>query len=130
MTRISMYLKSRSFIAFFAAPVLILTCIYIRIFVAASKNSRDIRRNSFHHQPLTMASSMTSKLADEDLDEIINQENEVQDQVKNCFPLQHNSNQNTPNGIIANQNENVGINPTRSAPDLLSHTSEPKGMSM
>ena len=77
-----------------------------------------------------MASSMTSKLADEDLDEIINQENEVQDQVKNCFPLQHNSNQNTPNGIIANQNENVGINPTRSAPDLLSHTSEPKGMSM
>ena len=28
--------------------MLILTCIYVRIFAAASKNSRDIRRNSFH----------------------------------------------------------------------------------
>ena len=107
-------------IAFFVGPVLILTCIYVRIFVAASKNSRDIRKNSFHHQPLIMASSMTSKLTDED-DEI-NQVNE-QD-VKNYFPLQ---NHQHTNGIITHQEEHVGINPTRSAPDLLSHTSEPKG---
>lgn len=34
---------------FFLVPVLILTGIYLRIFAAASKNSRDIRRNSFHN---------------------------------------------------------------------------------
>ena len=102
-------------IAFFVGPVLILTCIYVRIFAAASKNSRDIRRNSFHHQSL-MAST-TSKLVTDEDDEEINQE------VKNYFPLQH---QNT-NGIIDQENHVGMINPTRSAPDLLSHTSEPKG---
>lgn len=33
---------------FYTIPVLILTGIYLRIFAAASKSSRDIRRNSFH----------------------------------------------------------------------------------
>ena len=36
--------------AFFLVPVLILTGIYLRIFAAASKSSRDIRRNSCANQ--------------------------------------------------------------------------------
>ena len=40
---------------FFFIPVLILTGIYLRIFAAASKSSRDIRRNSFH-LPLPLTS--------------------------------------------------------------------------
>ena len=44
----SLWLFCSSSVAFFLVPVLILTCIYLRIFAAASKNSRGIRRNSFH----------------------------------------------------------------------------------
>lgn len=52
--------------AFFVAPVLILTCIYLRIFAAASKSSRGIRRNSFH-QPLTKATEDDEE--EEDVDQ-------------------------------------------------------------
>ena len=38
--------------AFFMLPVLVLTGIYLRIFAAASKNSRGLRRNSFHQLSL------------------------------------------------------------------------------
>ena len=101
-------------IAFFVAPVLILTCIYVRIFAAASKNSRDIRRNSFH-QPL-----MASKEAkdEEDLEKI--EDDKISYDISPHPIRKRNCSRIEPDAVAT-------ISPTRSAPDLLSPSVDNKG---
>ena len=116
----SYYRLATSSIAFFVVPVVILTCIYVRIFAAASKNSRDIRRNSFHQSTITASRSSEVKggrggcTTTEDCFDDVNEDDKVNH--KKAF-LQNTAEMGPDKTIPMNS----------SAPDFLSSSEQNKG---
>ena len=104
--------------------MLILTCIYVRIFAAASKNSRDIRRNSFHQ---SITASRRSEVrgrgiggtATEDCYDDVNEDDKVNQ--KKAFL------QNTTAAAEMGPPDKTSIPMNSSAPDFLSTIEQNKG---
>ena len=99
--------------------MVILTCIYVRIFAAASKNSRDIRRNSFHQ---SITSSRRSEVrgrggTTEDCYDDVNEDDKVNH--KKAFL------QNTAAEMGPPDKTSIPMN--SSAPDFLSTCEQNKG---
>ena len=104
--------------------MLILTCIYVRIFAAASKNSRDIRRNSFHQSITASRRSEvrgrgTGGTTTEDCYDDVNEDDKVNH--KKAFL------QNTSAAAEMGPPDKTSIPMNSSAPDFLSTIEQNKG---